>query len=96
MTRFEHPMTCPHCHKAQPLAAPADDSWDLAPKDGDASLCFDCGQIGIFDSASPGGARLPSLDEEAQLHADAGIQLLRLGWVLKDVPIREMFEEEPA
>jgi hypothetical protein len=93
VTQFEHPMTCPHCHKAQPLAAPADDSWDLAPKDGDASLCFDCGKVGIFDSASPGGARLPTDEEAAEMDRDAGIQLLRLGWVLKDVSLRDLFAE---
>lgn len=93
MTQFVHPIICPHCHIKQPLAAPAVDSWAIGPKDGDASLCFDCGKLGIFDSASPGGARLPTAEEAAEMDRDPGIQLLRLGWVLKDVSLKDLFAE---
>jgi hypothetical protein len=93
VTSFQHQITCPHCRIEQPLAAPARDDHGSGPQDGDVSLCFDCGQVAIFDSASPGGARLPTAQEDAQLDRDPGVQLLRLGCLLRDISVTDLFEE---
>jgi hypothetical protein len=51
---------CPQCGQMHDEVAELDGKVEVEPKDGDMTLCFKCGQWGIFDSRSEGGLRAPT------------------------------------
>ena len=65
---------CPGCGElhdgATHFDGPAED-----PSDGAAFICFDCGCLGIFDSAVEGGVRLPTGAETAEYRAEQNVRL---------------------
>ena len=52
-----------------------------APADGDASICIGCGEISIFDSKEPTGARRPTNAEYDEIVADPIIKAARGAWL---------------
>ena len=53
---------CPHCEGVSVRQTPVGHEAD-EPKSGDLSLCDGCGEISVFDAASPTGLRLPTEEE---------------------------------
>jgi hypothetical protein len=49
-------------------------------KDGDASLCINCGAWGIFDSTRPDGMRAPTDQESRELARDPVAQKVVEAW----------------
>jgi hypothetical protein len=72
-------MTCPHCGKYHDAVTAVQDKV-FYPDDSDASICFDCGKISIFDSKSNNGLRKPTTDEQRELDDDAGLQKAITAW----------------
>lgn len=64
---------CPHCGDELNAATAARAEYQT-PRDGDASICWMCGKIGIFEDRAPGGVRLPTKREQRMLDADEQIQ----------------------
>jgi hypothetical protein len=72
-------MTCPHCGKCHDAVTAVQDKV-FYPDDGDASVCFDCGKVSIFDSKGNSGSRKPTADEQRELDADEGLQKAITAW----------------
>lgn len=64
----EYESRCPHCHKKFDVATGL--SGDAKPRDGDATICASCGELGIFDAKAPYRARKPTKSEHAQFNSD--------------------------
>lgn len=63
------PATCPSCGKANDCHDCTTDPG-ATPEPGDVTLCWYCGQLGIYTEA---GIRLPTDDELAELLSDQGV-----------------------
>lgn len=55
---------CPHCRALMCHAANRDGAY--SPKRGDALMCFQCGEVSVFDPGIEGHLRLPT-EQEARL-----------------------------
>lgn len=76
----EKNVVCPLCTTAQELATDIYGGTKAKPEDGDASLCFTCGGVTIFDSKAPGGLRLPNARERKRIDDDFDLQLVMASW----------------
>ena len=70
---------CPHCGEEMEAATVARSEY-ATPRDGDASLCWACGEFGIFEDRAPGGIRLPTVREQRALGADEQVMALLAAW----------------
>jgi hypothetical protein len=52
----------------------------MVPQDDDITMCYKCGELGIFDCTIDGGVRKPEEDEANFFDRDEGIQRLRAAW----------------
>lgn len=81
---------CPFCEARFDLASMVAEGQTSAktkkPKDGDCSLCIQCGEWAFFDSAAEGGARKPTHAEYEQIAADPFLRALHLAWDLAVEP----------
>lgn len=76
---IEHQTTCPFCHDTVPLASSIKADEHDAPEDGDFSICWRCGEVGVFASKAAGGSRKPTRAEKHLIARDADLQFaLRL------------------
>lgn len=71
-------LSCPHCgavHEchSDPL------NKDAVPKDGDISVCIDCGEFSIFDLRER-CLRLPTDEEMHDLDTNIDVALFRAAW----------------
>ena len=71
---------CPFCREPMPLATGIRDDNGPAPKDGDFSICIDCGEVAIFELALPGKMRPPTDAEAKELALDFDVQMARAAW----------------
>ena len=79
------PSQCPYCGRVHQAAT----SEGVAPvRDGDASLCIGCGDIGMFDSRAPGGIRRTTAQEAARLATDPQCARFMLAWRMMDQDLR--------
>lgn len=70
------PTSCPHCGRTNDQHAGPD--REALPADGDVSLCWGCGGIGLFQVTALGlTVRKPTADEQAELDQDPGIRAAR-------------------
>ena len=78
MTTLHHRTTCPFCgtHHDRITAT----REEVAPQDGDASLCFACGEFNIVDSGADEGMRKPTKRERRMLDDDKKVAELREAW----------------
>jgi hypothetical protein len=67
--------TCPFCNNPH-----SGRTGGMVPEDGDITLCYKCGELGIFDEATDGGVRKPFEDEISFFDRNEGIQILRAAW----------------
>jgi hypothetical protein len=76
----EHAMTttCPCCGTVNEVATSL--FIGMSPQDGDASMCFRCGIISVFDHTAPGHQRKPDAIEQAMFNTDPRIQKLIDAW----------------
>lgn len=65
---------CPGCGALHDAATQFDGPAEQ-PQNGAAFICWDCGCLGIFDSAVEGGVRLPTGDEAAEYRAEENVAL---------------------
>ncbi|ARL77586.1 hypothetical protein BOC54_36935 [Burkholderia pseudomallei] len=75
---MEWNLTCPHCHALHEFHS------DLTrpgaqPKDGDVSICINCGEFAIFDLHER-CLRPPTIDEANALDSDPDMLLYRQVW----------------
>jgi hypothetical protein len=74
-----HRTTCPFCGEHHDrITHPTED--DSFPEDGDATMCFACGDFCIVDNDSDLGLRKPTKKERRELDADDRIRKLRKAW----------------
>ena len=73
-------VVCPHCGTG---AAYSIGEQNRDQPDRDATLCFECGNVGIIDFALKGGSRKATEAEEKQINADPMIQTARRMWAAK-------------
>jgi len=73
-------MTCPFCGKRNDAVTADPRSDKYYPDDGDASICFNCGKVSIFDSDRDGGSRKPTPDEQRQLDKSEELQRILALW----------------
>ena len=70
---------CPFCDQHHEAATAARNLPEY-PEDGDATLCFNCGALCIFDSDSDGGLRKPTKVEQRSLDSDCNVQEIITAW----------------
>jgi hypothetical protein len=68
---------CPWCRAVNTRASNAVPGEAVAPTDGDASLCFYCGEWAIFDGDRQ---RKPTAAEFIEIGEDPDCQKLRAAW----------------
>jgi hypothetical protein len=85
---IEWPTTCPFCGQRHDAVTTANADDERMPEDGDATICFTCGEFSIFDAT--GGMRRPTLAELRVLDEDHRVQAARMAWqAIKDsIPSR--------
>jgi hypothetical protein len=72
---------CPHCGTHLDAATSVNGSPEEdKPKDGDFSMCIECGGFSIFEKTAPGGIRLPTEAETAALNRSGMIYQLVKVW----------------
>lgn len=73
MTTTEHtrPLHCPYCRRVHELSNGAPGT---RPKPGDVSLCWGCGEVGIF---TDDGIRRPTPEERAEILTDPQVKTAR-------------------
>jgi hypothetical protein len=71
---------CPACGEAHPLARSIHPDSGDRPGNGDVSLCFDCGEVSIFDDRKPGGVRRPTRKEAKEIACNRDIQAALAAW----------------
>lgn len=64
-------LPCPGCGRVNQVATGA--TGDI-PEDGDVSICWGCGVIGIFAGDPLSHVRHPTDEERRELMADEGVQ----------------------
>lgn len=77
--------TCPYCGKVNTKAGSVDNKV-VTPKEGDVTLCIDCGNLAIIQASAPGGMKRISshaeLVEMCTLNPPL-IAALRAWWAVK-------------
>ena len=77
-TTLHHRTTCPFCGAHHDRITSV--KVEAHPKDGDASMCFSCGEVNIVDNNSDDGMRKPTKRERLELNGDERIRELRQAW----------------
>lgn len=76
--------TCPFCgYHHDRVTAPEDD--DIFPENGDATMCFSCGEFTILDDDTDEGLRAPTVAEQKEIDSDERIAHLRKAWQMAKV-----------
>jgi hypothetical protein len=78
-TAVELTTTCAWCATRHEMATGVGASVVL-PGDGDATLCFTCGEINIFDRTAAGGLRKPTAAETNMLDRDETVAKILHAW----------------
>lgn len=84
MSWMEHPSICPYCGQRNDDAAHAS---GVRPQDGDATMCWTCRCLGIFEASVPGGVRKPTPQEMAKLMADPDVQKVLAAAAVSQTPL---------
>jgi len=85
---------CPHCLKTHDRASCLDN--DATPKDGDFTLCVQCGEWAIFDRKAPGRLRVPTVDEYMHIGQSDLMRKARAAWVqMKENTAKKKAESPP-
>ena len=69
---------CPFC--GTKLGTPAN-VRDYTPKEGDAAMCFDCGNVSMYDTRLATGFRVPTEDELELLAKNESLMRMRDIWL---------------
>lgn len=67
-----HEHSCPFCGRVNTMA---DNGHDSIPQDGDLSMCWKCGEFGVFNA--DGTVRKPTPSETAEIEEDPAVQAAR-------------------
>jgi hypothetical protein len=94
MLEVEWNSVCPFCRAPHEVASCV--GADKLPKDGDLSLCFNCGEWGIFTDKVPGKLRKPTDDEYARIAASPTAKLARMAWGQVDERRRQDKQKKAA
>lgn len=76
------PNCCPYCGREHDLAT--NTTSGTRPKDGDYSLCIQCGHFGIFDRKAQGGVRRATAAEAVCIAASPEASKVQLAWRMMD------------
>jgi hypothetical protein len=79
MTTLVHRTTCAFCGHHHDRITTVEDE-DERPCDGDASMCWSCGQFNIVAGNVDGGLRRPTKREQRDLDGDKRIRDIRETW----------------
>jgi hypothetical protein len=71
--------TCAWCATRHELATGVTGE-SVVPGNGDATLCFSCGAVNIFDDRVAGGLRKPDRDEMEMLDHDETVSQVLRAW----------------
>ena len=80
MADIEKKTRCPFCDAQHELVTAL--TGEAGPADGDATMCFACGEWALFDRHWKGGLRKPTHDEYAEFVADPVFVLARQAWLM--------------
>jgi hypothetical protein len=69
---------CAHCGAL--MATASNIPGPFQPKEGDAALCYACGEVSVFDPTVETILRKPNEEEQAAIDANAGLQAVRAEW----------------
>ena len=75
-------MICPHCEEHLTDHDPVTGPTSITPTPGDAAMCFECGEVAVYDH-DPSGVlmlRTPTVPELAEIHSHPGTQAARSAW----------------
>jgi len=71
---------CPLCGQEHDAASMAQSNERQTPRDGDASFCFSCGTVNIFEDRASGGLRRPTKREQRLFDKDERLQEILAAW----------------
>jgi len=71
--------TCPFCGEYHDRVTGISDE-EAMPEDGDASMCFCCGEVNVVDGSCDDGLRRPTVDEQRILDGDPRIIDMKAAW----------------
>jgi len=72
--------TCPFCGAHHDRITPSVSREEVFPEDGDASMCWSCGEFCIIDNDSDLGMRKPNKKEQREINRDARFAHMRVAW----------------
>jgi hypothetical protein len=75
--------TCPFCGYHHDRITAIKSEPDARPKNGDASMCWACGEFNIVDDGTDEGMRRPTKKEQRSLDRDQRISDLRGAWRMR-------------
>lgn len=94
LEEVEWNSVCPFCRATHELASCV--GTRALPKDGDLSLCFNCGEWGVFADKEPGKLRKPTDAEYEQIAASPTAKAARIAWVKVDERRRQDKQKKAA
>ena len=77
---IDHSTICPHCGEEHERVTSAVRDGRDRPRDGDATICWECGALGIYEDRAPGGIRKPTKHEQRALDRDERVQQILAAW----------------
>lgn len=94
MLEVEWNSICSFCGAAHEVASCV--GARKLPKDGDLSLCFNCGEWGVFSDKAPGKLRKPTDAEYERIAASPMAKAARIAWVEVDKRRRQEKQKKAA
>lgn len=75
--------TCPFCGATHNMASNATrtEEGPIQPRNGDLTLCINCGEWAFFDQNAKGGLRKPTDAEYRRIAASPHSRLAREAWI---------------
>lgn len=70
-------IICPFCENVSNDQVPYPDDGATEPRNGDASICGQCGEVAVFDNAAPTGLRVPIDEEQRNFATNPDVILTR-------------------
>ena len=77
MTTIEMDTVCPFCDQHNECAT---GPFGGTPDDGDVTMCFNCGQLSVFDHNAAHGLRKPTKKERRSFERDKLIEQVLAAW----------------
>lgn len=79
---MRYTTTCPFCGYRHDSVSVMNEKKFAMPKDGDVTICIECGHLSIFDLDNDGGLRKPTRKELGKLVRDARVRNMLEAWFM--------------